>query len=43
MFKAVLTSIGPGGLHWISFVGPRSLAPVLYCNLVSNRLAPTGL
>ncbi len=43
MSVMVLLSIGPSGFPLKFFLGPRSLAAVLYCDIGSNKLVPGGL
>ena len=43
MWSIVLLSIGPSGFPRELFLGPRSLAAVLYCGIGSNKLVPGGL
>jgi len=43
MSEIVLLSIGPSGFPWELFLGPKSLAAVLYCDIGSNKLVPGGL
>jgi len=43
MWSTVLLSIGPSGFPLRFFLGPRSLAAVLYCGIGSNKLVPGGL